>query len=226
MLDTVLYVAFPYLAVSVAVVVGLYRYFIDRYSFSSLSSQFLENRVLFWGSVPWHYGVVLVLTAHLVALLIPGLWGDLLANPLRLYVLELTGMALALFSIIGLILLIVRRLGTPRALAVTAWMDWVLLADLLLQVVLGFSVAFFYRWGSDWYLRTAVPWLISLATFNPQTQYVSVLPWVIQLHFLNGFVLTLLFPFTRLVHFVTLPITYLWRPYQVVVWNYRNRILQ
>jgi nitrate reductase gamma subunit len=30
----------------------------DRFSYSSYSSQFLENRRLFWGSVLWHYGIV------------------------------------------------------------------------------------------------------------------------------------------------------------------------
>ncbi len=219
MWDIALFVAFPYLAVTIAVLVGFYRYFDDRYSFSSLSSQFLENRKLFWGSVPWHYGVIIILTAHLLALLVPSLWGWLVGNEIGLYTLELTGWALALASIFGLMMLIVRRLLTPRALAVTSWIDWLLLADLLLQVILGFAVAFLYRWGSVWYLHTAVPWLVSLATFTPQTQYVTVLPPLVQLHFLNGFLIILLFPFTRLVHIVTFPLTYWWRSYQVVIWN-------
>jgi nitrate reductase gamma subunit len=219
MWDIALFVAFPYLAIIIAVLVGVYRYFIDRYSFTSLSSQFLETRKLFWGSVPWHYGVVIVLTAHVLALLVPMLWAILVGGQVRLYVFELTGWALALGSIFGLTMLVVRRLLTPRAMAVTSWIDWLLLSDLLLQVVLGFIVAFFYRWGSLWYLHTAVPWLVSLATFTPQTQYVSALPPLVQLHFLNGFLLILIFPFTRLVHLVTFPITYWWRPYQVVIWN-------
>jgi menaquinol-cytochrome c reductase iron-sulfur subunit len=37
----------------------------------------------------------------------------------------------------------------------------------------------------------------------------------------NAFVIIALFPFTRLVHIFTLPLSYLWRPYQVVIWNHR-----
>ncbi len=218
-LDMVLFVAFPYLAVALAVSVGLYRYFGDRFSLSSQSSEFLENRELFWGSIPWHYGIVSILTAHLLALVFPVLWGGLIADQIRLYVLEVTGLALALMTILGISMLAFRRITNARASRVTTVMDWILIADLLLQVVLGFWVALFYRWGSDWYLHTAVPWLYSLATLNPQIQYVTVLPLVVQLHFLNGFVITALFPFTRLIHFVTVPITYLWHPYQVVIWN-------
>ncbi|MFQ5340375.1 MAG: respiratory nitrate reductase subunit gamma [Anaerolineae bacterium] len=223
MTDMVLFVAFPYVAVILAVIVGVYRYFSDRFSYSSLSSQFLENRQLFWGSVPWHYGILFILGAHLLAAIFPSAWGALIGSPARLYVLEVTGWALALMTIVGAVLFIVRRLGNPRLMAVTSGVDWLLLLALLVQVVLGFWVAFFYRWGAAWYLHTAVPWLVSLFTLSPQPAYVAALPLIPKLHMLGGFFIIALFPFTRLVHLVTVPITYLWRPYQVVIWNRRAR---
>ena len=220
--DDVLFIAFPYAAVVLAVVVSLYRYYTDRFSYSSFSSQFLEGRALFWGSVPWHYGILIILLAHFVALLWPSGWADLIANPTRLWVLEIIGLALALAAMLGLSLLLLRRIWSSRIMAVTSRMDWVLLIVLLSQVVLGFWVALFFRWGSDWYLFTAVPWLTSLATFSPETTFVTSLPWVVKLHMLGGFVIIAIFPFTRMVHIVTVPITYLWRPYQVVIWNRRS----
>lgn len=223
MADTVLFETLPYVAVVLAVVGGIFRYRRDRFSFSSQSSQFLGNRALFWGSVSWHYGILLVLTAHLLAFLFPGAWGTLIAKPQRLYILEVIGLALALASLAGLCILIARRIVNRRAFAVTTVMDWIVLVALLLQVALGFWVALAYRWGSDWYLHTAVPWLRSLIVLDPEIQYVTVLPWVVKLHMLGGFVLLALFPFTRLVHIVTVPVTYLWRPYQVVIWNRRAR---
>ncbi|HEU5422217.1 MAG TPA: respiratory nitrate reductase subunit gamma, partial [Nitrolancea sp.] len=212
----------PYVAIVLAVTVGLLRYYRDRYSYSSQSSQFLENRTLFWGSVAWHYSILLILSAHVLALLFPGAWGSLIANQTRLYILEVTGLALALLTVLGLTLLIVRRIRFPRVFAVTTILDWILLAALLGQVALGFTVALLYRWGSDWYLHTAVPWLVSLAVFDPKISYVTVLPWLVKLHMLGGFLIIALFPFTRLVHLVTFPVTYLWRPYQVVIWNARR----
>ncbi len=221
MFDVVLFGAFPYVAVILAVLVGLTRYFGSRFTYSSLSSQFLENRTLFWGSVPWHYGILTVLLAHVLALVFPGFWAVLIGAPIRLYVLEVTGLGLGLLALIGLIMLTVRRLQDDRVRAVTSPADWALLVVLLAQVALGFWVALVYRWGSDWYLHTAVPWLISLATLNPQIQYVTALPWVVKLHMLGGFLLIALFPFTRLVHLVVFPLSYLWRPWQVVIWNRR-----
>lgn len=222
MLNLVLFVAFPYVALILAVVVTILRYRNDRFSYSSQSSQFLENRSLFWGSVPWHYGIITVLTAHLLAAFFPGLWAGLIAAPARLYVLEVTGLALALMTLLGLVILVGRRLRSPQVKVVTSPADWVLLVLLLAQVALGFIIALVYRWGSDWYLHTAVPWLTSLVLLNPQPQTVVNLPVLAQLHMLGGILLMAVFPFTRLVHFITFPVTYLWRPYQVVVWNRRR----
>jgi nitrate reductase gamma subunit len=222
MSNVFLWAVFPYIAVAVSIIVGLYRYFNDRFSFSSQSSQFLESRMQFWGSTMWHYGIILILIPHVLGFLFPTLWAALIADQTRLYVLEVTGLALALMAICGIVILILRRLTNARAQRVTTVMDWVLLAALTFQVLMGFWIAFFYRWGSEWYLHTSVPWLQSLAAFNPQIQYVTAMPLPVKLHMLNAFVILAIFPFTRLVHVVTLPLPYLFRPYQVVIW-YRKR---
>jgi nitrate reductase gamma subunit len=217
--DTILFVAFPYVAIVLAIAGGVYRYRANRFSYSTLSSQLLENRRLFWGSVPWHYGIVVVLLAHMIGFLIPGMWSSFTATPGVLYTVELIGFAFGLAALIGLCVLIVRRFTTPRILAVTSPMDGLLLLALLVQVALGFYVSLNYRWGADWYVDTAVPWLISLVSLNPQTHFVSSLPWVVKLHMLNGFLVIALFPFSRLVHLIMFPFWYLWRPYQLVIRN-------
>lgn len=219
-MDAFLFIAFPYLALVLAIGAGIYRYSTNRYSFSSLASQILENRKLFWGSVPWHYGITLILLAHLFAAVLPHPTVLLLGNRIRLLVLELTGISLALFALVGLMVLIVRRLPTKSLTRIaTSNLDGVLLAVLLLQVVTGLGIAIFDRWGSLWYLHTAVPWFWSLVELHPDMSTVVNLPGFVKVHFITGFAVILLFPFTRLVHLVMLPVYYLWRPYQVVIWN-------
>lgn len=221
-MDTILFIAFPYIAVILAVGFGIYRSLTKRFTVSSLSSQLLENRQLFWGSVPWHYGITLVLLAHLIPWIIPGVARYVLADPVRLVILELIGLALSLFTAFGLIVLIVRRLpANSRAHAVTSWMDGVLLFLLAVQTFSGIGVALFDRWGSLWFLSSIVPWLWSLVRLQPDITPVVALPAFIRFHILTGFLLILLFPFSRLIHIFTIPLQYLRRPYQVVVW-YRN----
>jgi len=219
MLDTVLFVIFPYAVVLLAVAGSLYRYFTNRFSFSSLSSQFLESENLFWGSTLWHYGVVPTLLIHLGGFTIPKVMALMHSTPELLYLTELIGKVFGLMAFAGIILLIVRRVKTSRIRVVTSPMDWIVLALLFNQILLGLWTAFFYRWGAAWFIHTATPWVASLATLHPQSAYVTALPWVPKLHFLNAILLIALFPFSRLVHMVTFPITYLWRRFQVVIWD-------
>ncbi len=223
-MDAFLFVGFPYIAISLAVVGGIYRYRTNRrFSYSSLSSQLLEKRMLFWGSVPWHYGITLILLAHLFSAIFPAAAGFVLGSRIRLLVLELTGMSLGLYTLFGLVVLILRRLPTESAVrAVTSVMDGVLLAVLLAQVATGVATAISERWGSLWYLKTAVPWFWSLVRLHPDMSTVAALPPLVKFHMCGGFVVILLFPFSRLVHLVMFPFYYLWRPYQVVIW-YRER---
>jgi nitrate reductase gamma subunit len=220
-MTAVWFIAFPYVAVVLAVGVGLYRFFARRFTYSSLSSELLENRKLYWGSVPWHYGIIPILLAHLFAWLFPGASAAILSNPVRLFAFEAAGLALGFYTILGLVLLIWRRLpNRSRARAVTSPMDWIILIVLAIQVISGVGIALFERWGSLWYLSTAAPWLWSLATLSPNPELVASLPALVQLHIICGFVFILLFPFSRLVHLIIFPIYYLWRPYQVVIWNH------
>lgn len=219
MADTLLFIVFPYLAVFLAVFGSLVRYFINRFSYSSLSSELVEHRVLFWGAVPWHYGVIPILLIHIGGFAVPQLMSLFHSNVDRLYVVELIGKFLGILALTGVIILILRRLTQSRIRAITSVMDWVVLGLLFIQIFLGLWVSLFYRWGAIWFLETVTVWVQSLATFQPQTLNLAPLPLVPKLHFLNATLLIAIFPFTRLVHMVTFPITYLWRRFQVVIWH-------
>jgi nitrate reductase gamma subunit len=223
MAESIFFESFPYIAFSLAIAIGLYRYYKDPFSYSSVSSQLFENRALFWGSVPWHYGIIVILIIHVLVAAFPGVFIVFHRNPLRMFLFEIIGMALAILSWAGLFILISRRLLNPAVRAETSVMDWVLLFDLLLQISTGVYIALFYRWGARWYIYTATPWLRSLVSLVPKFDYISPLPWLIRIHAFNAFVVIALFPFTRLVHIFTVPLSYLWRPYQVVIWNRLKR---
>jgi len=167
MLDSLLYIIFPYAAFTLAVVVTIQRFFKRGFTYSSLSSQFLESDELFYGSVPWHIGILIVLTGHVIGFAIPRqvLWWN--GVPARLYVLEITALLFGLLALVGIVSLIIRRITSARIRAVTSIMDIVVLLVLLVQVALGVYVALFYRWGSSWYATSAVPYLRSLFVLQP-----------------------------------------------------------
>lgn len=217
-LDLFLFGAFPYLSVGLFCVMVVYRYRTREFTYSSLSSQLLENQHHFHGMVPFHYGILAVLTGHLVAFLLPQQLLAWNAKPLRLYVLEASTFVCALLALFGLLNLVVRRGVAPALRRVTPLSDWVLLGMLLAQIVLGVLVAIFHPWGSSWFAASLSPYLWSLATLAPDLAFVGPMPLLVKAHIVGGFLLVAYFPFTRLVHLLVAPIPYLWRKPQVVRW--------
>ena len=180
--NMLLFVIFPYVAIVMAIVGTVYRIVRRPFTVSSLSSQLLEGRKLFWGSVPFHWGIVLILLAHFVALILPAgieVWNRV---PIRLYLLEITGLALALWALFGLGMLIYRRVGVSKIWAVTTRMDLVVLGLLLLQVITGILIATVYRFGSYWGTGVFVPYVQSLFILQPRPELIAPLPFILQFH--------------------------------------------
>lgn len=216
--EQLLFVVLPYVSFAIFLLVSIRRYIRETFTFSSLSSQFLENQHHFWGLVPFHYGIIAVLTGHVVAFLIPRevLWWN--SVPLRLYILEISGFIFALLTMMGLISIIIRRLTTPKLKMVTSLADWLLFGIFVVQIFSGLSVAVFHSWGSSWFASNAAPYLWSLLVLNPDISYIAAMPWMVKLHIVSAYVMIAFFPFTRLVHALVVPNPYLWRKPQVVRW--------
>jgi len=212
------FIFFPYAAILIFFLGSILRYRKAPYTYSSLSSQFLENRMHFWGLVPFHYGIVAVLAGHIVAFLLPRQILRWDSQPLRLYILEITALIFGLLTVVGLVGAIVRRLTFSKVRVVTNVFDWIVLSLLLVQSVSGVYVATFHPWGSAWFAAAISPYLWSLVRFNPDLGYVSMMPWGVQLHILMAYLIIGLAPFTRLVHILVAPNPYLWRRPQVVRW--------
>jgi len=217
-----LFIALPYVAITVFLIGTVYRYRGTKFKFSSLSSEFLEGKKLFFGSVPFHYGIIFLFFGHLVAFLFPRevlLWND---QPVRLLILEISAFIFGISAFVGMFLLIIRRKTHPRIQMVSTKMDLIIEVLILSQIFLGLWIAYGYRWGSSWFAAVLSPYLMSIFTLDPQINAVVNLPLVIQLHIAIAFLIVLLIPFSRLVHLLVPPLSYLWRPYQKVIW-YWNR---
>jgi nitrate reductase gamma subunit len=220
-LDLVSFAILPYVAMVLFFVGTIHRYRNEAFTYSSLSSQLLENKQHFWAVVPFHYGIIAVLTGHIVAFLVPRQILLFNSRPLRLYILEISALIFGLTTLVALFALIARRLTDPRVRVVTSKADWVLYAMLVTQVFSGVYVAVFYRWGSAWFAASAAPYLWSLVRLNPNIAVISAMPLAVKLHIINAWLVIAFFPFTRLVHILVVPNQYLFRKRQVVRWYRR-----
>jgi nitrate reductase gamma subunit len=225
-LNTFLFVAFPYVALFVFIGGVIARRRQKGFTVSSLSSQFLEGNKLFWGSIPFHIGLLVVFFGHLIAFALPRAtlaWNSI---PIRLIILEVTAFVFGVTVLIGLLGLMYRRFTNPRVRAVTTRMDVALEFLLLAQVILGCWIALGFRWGSSWFAADLSPYLWSIVKLSPETGAVFALPWVIKLHIVGAFLIVLVVPFTRLIHFIVAPLDYMIRPYQQVMWNWDRKAIR
>jgi nitrate reductase gamma subunit len=222
--DMLIFGALPYAAVALFCAGCLERLLRHPSTLTSRSSQFLENRQHFWAIVPFHFGILAVLTGHLVAFLAPALLTGWNLSLSRLYALEVFSLACGLLAAAGLAFALVRRASITPVRHTTTALDWIVMAVLLVQLSTGVAVAVLHGWGSSWFASLAVPYLRSLATLQPDVAAIAALPITVKIHVGGAWLLIAVFPFTRLVHVLKAPIPYLWRRPQIVRWHHARAV--
>jgi len=212
-----LWVALPYLAIGSFVVGHVWRYRTDQFHWTTRSTQLLESRVLKLASPLFHYGLLAALGGHIVGILIPQSWtsaigiGESAHHVLSVSLGTLAGMAMLL----GL-LLIVRRLQEPRVRITTTAADVLVQSSLAVMVATGMWNTVFHNLfeGGYNYRLSISPWFrgIFLLAPKPSLATAASVPLSYQLHAIAGWLVLMLWPFTRLVHAWSVPIGYLRRP--------------
>jgi nitrate reductase gamma subunit len=219
MFEQFVFIGLPYLSALLLVGGSIYRYRVQRFTYSALSSQFLESRQLRFGTLPFHVGILILLIGHVLPVLAPGPWQAITSIPAVLLLVEVLGVIAAFLALTGLAVLLYRRIADPRVEAVTTTADLLLLGLILMQVLVGIAVATGARWGAVWSTSTTTPYLWSLVMLQPKPEYILGLPPTVKLHLALAWCIFLIVPFTRLVHVFSFPLAYFWRAPQKVVWT-------
>ena len=221
--QTFFFLVFPYICLTSFVVGHIWRYRYDKFGWTTRSSQWYESRLLRWASPMFHFGLLGVLAGHVVGLLIPESWTDALGISENTYhvVAVVLGTVAGVVMVVGLVGLIWRRRTTPAVFRATTRMDKAMYLVLGTVVGLGLinTLGVQLLGGGYDYRETVAVWFRSLFSFSPQPELMVEAPWSFQAHAIAAFTLLALWPFTRLVHVLSAPVGYLWRPYVV----YRSR---
>lgn len=214
--NNILFLVFPYFALAAVIVGTIWRFVKRPFSVSTFSSQLLENKKLFWGSITWHVSIILVLLAHLANFLIPRIMVQLESLRIGLIAAQLAGSTFGLLALLGMLILMYRRASTPRLMVVTTVMDMVVTLLLLFQVIAGLILRMGHFGTHHWFVDYFVPYFISVFRFMPQPELITGLPWIAQAHVFDAMLLLAILPFSRLIHIPALPLRYLIRPWLVV----------
>ncbi|MFN8108849.1 MAG: respiratory nitrate reductase subunit gamma [Thermoleophilia bacterium] len=210
--DLLLWVALPYVAATVFVVGHIWRYRHDQVGWTARSTQLLERRRLRAAVLLFHVGFLMVLGGHVLGILVPASVTSALGLSEHHYhqVSVTAGTIAGVLMGAGLLLLAVRR-GTHAAVRVTTTnvdrLVYLLLALMLITGMVATVGKNLLGGGYD-YRATVAPWFRGLLTLHPDTAAISGAPLVYRLHTIVGWLLILLWPFSRLVHAWSVPLSY------------------
>ncbi len=224
-LDTFIWGIFPYICLVVFIGGMAWRWKNDQFGWTSRSSQLHESKILRWGSPMFHVGILMVLAGHILGILVPKSWTQAVGISQEAYHLMATipGAFAAVLTIVGFILLMIRRFKYGGVRRKTTRNDKITLVLLAIPMLLGAYATFHHQvfgghHGYD-YRETISPWLRSIFFFNPKIELMADVPLDFTLHVIAGMLLIAIVPFTRLVHMFSVPVGYTTRPYVV----YRSR---
>ncbi|MCF6094463.1 respiratory nitrate reductase subunit gamma [Microaerobacter geothermalis] len=214
-----LWVIFPYLMFTIFFVGHFYRFNTDQYGWTAKSSEILEKRGLKWGSLLFHWGIIFVFFGHVAGILVPKWVYSVIGVSEEMYHIGAVwvGGFVGIVTMIGILLLLGRRLAVGRIYVNSSTSDIVTVVSLVIVMGLGLGTTMGYTalGGEFDYRETIGPWFRSLFVFSPQPELMAGAPLIFQLHILAAFALFGIWPFTRLVHVWSLPLTYLRRSYVV-----------
>lgn len=223
-MSTLLWAALPYVTIAILVVGSIWRYRYDKFGWTTRSSQLYESRLLRIGSPLFHFGILVVLIGHVIGLVIPESWtsaAGLSEDAYHVQALALGGIA-GFCTLVGVAILIYRRRTTGPVFMATTKNDKTMYVVLVAAIVAGLATTLLGAGvvGDEHnYRETVSPWFRSIFYLQPDVDAMAEAPAAFQLHTLIGMLLFAIWPFTRLVHALSAPIGYLFRPYIV----YRTR---
>lgn len=212
---------YPYIALAIMFIGTWIRYDREQYTWKAGSSQLLEKKWLRIGSIPFHIGILGIFLGHLVGLLTPlEVWHFLGVSASAKQILAVVaGGLFGVLCLFGLVVLTLRRLFHPRIRPNSQPMDIVVLFLLLGQLLLGLASIFISVGHLDGaVMLQLMHWAQSIFLLRGLTgaEYIVDVHWVFKAHLVLGLTIFLLFPFTRLVHMLSVPVKYMGRNYQVV----------
>lgn len=216
-----LFGTYPYIALTVLILGSIARYERDPFTWKSSSSQLLRRKQLILGSILFHVGILVIFFGHLIGLLTPiDLFHALgVSNAFKQTLAVVAGGVAGVMALVGGAMLLHRRLMDPRVRANSTFADTGILVLLLAQLVIGIGTIFVsiqHLDGGE--MVKFMTWAQGIFTFDSKAaSYIADVNILFKLHLFLGLTIFLLFPFTRLVHMLSVPLRYLTRPgYQIV----------
>jgi nitrate reductase gamma subunit len=218
-LKVLFYDIYPYICATVVFLASWLRYDYGQYTWRAASSQMLDRKGMHVASNLFHIGILGIFAGHFLGMLTPHwMYEAWLPIEVKQKMAMIAGGACGVMTLVGGLLLLKRRLFSPRVRATTTAADILILSLLVVQCALGLLTIPFsaqHMDGSE--MMKLVGWAQSVVTFHGgASEHLDGVAFIFRVHLVLGMTLFVLFPFSRLVHIWSAPVEYLTRKYQIV----------
>lgn len=201
------FVVLPYIALTLFIVVPIIRRRRSGFAFTTRASGFIERPSMGIAALCIHWGLITLFTAHLF-----GFIGGLMTDQEVLKIFKWLGLAGGVVAIYGFTLALLRRILIPEMRAISQVDDYVVLVMLLVILFCGiWPVIVDKQFGLSIIVSE---WAKGIWTLSPEYVGMAGLPLLNKIHIITVMLLGAYFPFTKLVHMWTVPLSYFSRPYQ------------
>lgn len=213
---------YPYIALAIFLLGSLIRFDREQYTWKSESTQVLHRGQLRLGSILFHIGIIGLFFGHAVGLLTPVIVWDTIgiSHGAKQLFAMVAGGVMGTLCLVGIVLLLARRLSNDRLRNATTFKDKIVLLWILGTLLLGLSSIYVSASHMDGHtMVTLMNWAQHIVTFRGDAaSFIAGAPLLFKLHLFMGMSLFVIFPFTRLVHVWSGfgALTYLGRAYQLV----------
>ena len=219
-LQIFLFVVYPYIALTIAIIGTWVRFDLSQYSWKAGSTQMLRSKNMRLASNLFHVGIIVVLLGHLFGMLTPHFLYDrfISAGNKQILAVVVGGIA-GVFCWFGLVMLLWRRFTDERISHTSTFSDKLVLVLLFIQLNLGLISIFTSVKHLDGYtMMNLAGWAQDITILRPwqAAARIEQTDLIYQLHMALGITLIAIFPFTRLIHIISAPIWYFGRRYQIV----------
>ncbi len=201
----------PYIAFATLIVGTAYRYWTGERGWSTKSSEFLAKKSLRVPIWLFHLGLLMAFGGHVIGILIPKYITDGVGISEHLYhIIALSGgIPAGILFLGGFFMLMRRRFDNPRMKVNTSTSDGVIYFVMFLTLITGFGGTLLNAvglLGDGFNYRECIsPWFRSVLSMSPDISLMSDAPIIFKCHVLLAMVTIIIFPFTRLVHCLSLP---------------------
>lgn len=219
-INNLLFTYFPHIAFAVFWFGLITRFVVANKSIQAKSTQILAKDGVRKGNNLFHYGIIIVFFGHFTLFLPEEVYHLVISTETKRMIALIFGTTFGVVTFIGMLILLNRRITNERVRFTSNFHDYFILVLLLVEA--GIGLASVAQTASTTVVEYSAlgEWAQKIITFQPDAGAIIAGHSILyKIHFTIGLIIFMIFPYTKLMHILVLPIAYFFRLGYQIIWK-------